>query len=75
MGRNYLDGSLQQSISVPTLVPIVESTNGLGGLMAFQASINCGSPTKPGSKPKATIDDITIILADLTIIGNNINPS
>jgi hypothetical protein len=38
MGRNPFGGNLQQSVSVPTLVPIVESTNGNGGVHALQQS-------------------------------------
>jgi hypothetical protein len=70
MGRNPFGGNIQQSVSVPTLVPIVESTNGNGGVHALQQSVNAGSPTKGhGGKPKATIDDITILLSDLTSVG------
>ena len=62
---------MQQSVSGPTLVPIVESTNGNGGIHALQHSLNGASPPKGqhGGKSKATIDDITILLSDLTSVG------
>lgn len=71
MGKNPFGGNLQQSVSVPTVVPIVESTNGNGGIHALQHNMNGGSPSKGhGGKPKATIDDITILLSDLTSVGS-----